>query len=436
MRALAEQEMVADGPEAEYSASEERQMSALRKADPEMAQAVANEAMRQQDTIELIASENYVSRAVLEAQGSVLTNKYAEGYPGHRYYGGCIYVDSAERLAIDRAKALFGADHANVQPHCGSQANAAAYLALVAPGDTVLAMSLAHGGHLTHGSPVNFSGSTYHFVHYGVDRDTEHIDYDALEAQALECKPQLIVAGATAYPRVIDFPRLGGIASRAGALLMADIAHIAGLVASGLHPSPVPHAQVVTSTTHKTLRGPRGGMILCNEEWATRVDRAIFPGSQGGPLMHVVAAKGVAFCEAMRPEFKTYQARIIANARALADELLTQGLRLVSGGTDNHLMLVDVSSLGLTGRVAEEVLEQVGIACNKNQIPFDPRPPRVTSGVRLGTPAATTRGFGDDEMRLVGQIIGRALRHSDDELVLREVREQTLELCRAFPAPS
>ena len=435
MRALAEQEMVADGPEGEYFASEERQMSALRKADPEMAQAVANEAMRQQDTIELIASENYVSRAVLEAQGSVLTNKYAEGYPGKRYYGGCIYVDSAERLAIDRAKALFGAAHANVQPHSGSQANAAAYMALVEPGDTVLAMSLAHGGHLTHGSRVNFSGMTYRFIHYGVDRDTEHIDYDALEAQALECKPQLIVAGATAYPRVIDFSRLGGIASRAGALLMADIAHIAGLVASGLHPSPVPHAQVVTSTTHKTLRGPRGGMILCNEEWATRVDRAIFPGSQGGPLMHVVAAKGVAFREAMRPEFKTYQARIIANARALADELLTQGLRLVSGGTDNHLMLVDVSSLGLTGRVAEEVLEQVGIACNMNQIPFDPKPPRVTSGVRLGTPAATTRGFGDDEMRLVGQIIGRVLRHSDDELVLREAREQTLELCRAFPAP-
>ena len=407
----------------------------LEAQDPEAARAWADEVTRQQETIELIASENYVSPAVLAAQGSVLTNKYAEGYPGHRYYGGCRHVDVAENLAIERAKALFGAEHANVQPHSGSQANAAAYMAVLDWGDPVLAMSLAHGGHLTHGHSVNFSGKAYTFYHYGVDRDTERIDYDRLEDQAARVKPKLIVAGATAYPRLFDFARLRQIADSVGALLMVDIAHIAGLVAVGLHPSPIPHADMVTSTTHKTLRGPRAGLILCKASLAKAVDRAVFPGSQGGPLMHVILAKAVALGEALRPSFADYQQRILQNAQALAEGLLAEGLRLVSGGTDNHLMLVDVSTLGLTGREAEVALEEVGMACNKNQIPFDPKPPRVTSGIRLGTPAVTTRGFGVEAMREIAQLIAAACRQQGDDRALGRIRARTIEMCRAFPVP-
>ncbi len=407
----------------------------LRAQDPELAQAMEDELNRQDETVELIASENYVSRAVLEAQGSVLTNKYAEGYPGHRYYGGCRYVDVIEQLAIDRAKELFDAEHANVQPHSGSQANAAAYMAMLDVGDTVLAMSLAHGGHLTHGHKLSFSGREYHFEHYGVRRDTECIDYDALEKQALELKPKLIVAGASSYSRIIDFPRLREIADRVGARLMVDMAHIAGLVAAGVHPSPVPYADIVTTTTHKTLRGPRAGLILCKKEMAERVDRAVFPGIQGGPLMHIIAAKAVALGEALRPQFKLYSRRVVENARALAERLQQEGVRLVSGGTDNHMMLVDLSSWGITGRVAEESLDRAGIACNKNMIPFDPLPPRVTSGIRLGSPAVTTRGFGVEQMSEVAHLIARVLRHIDDEHVIREVRERTRLLCRSFPLP-
>ena len=407
----------------------------LPEADPEVARALADEASRQADTIELIASENYVSRAVLEAQGSVLTNKYAEGYPGRRYYGGCRYVDVVEELAVERAKKLFGADHANVQPHSGSQANAAAYMALMEVGDTALAMSLAHGGHLTHGHRLSFSGHEYRFSHYGVSRQDERIDYDALEEQALSLRPKLLVAGASAYPRVIDFPRLRKIADRAGARLMVDMAHIAGMVAAGVHPSPVPYADVVTTTTHKTLRGPRGGLILCKAELAEAVDRAVFPGIQGGPLMHIIAAKAVGLGEALQPAFRQYQRAIVDNAQALAGELLRLGMRLVSGGTDNHLLLVDLRPVGVSGRRAETVLEDAGIAANKNMIPFDPAPPRVTSGLRLGTPAATTRGMGTAEMREIARLIVRVLRNVDDELVLREVREETLALCKAFPVP-
>jgi len=407
----------------------------LPEADPEVARALADEASRQADTIELIASENYVSRAVLEAQGSVLTNKYAEGYPGRRYYGGCRYVDVVEELAVERAKKLFGADHANVQPHSGSQANAAAYMALMEVGDTALAMSLAHGGHLTHGHRLSFSGHEYRFSHYGVSRQDERIDYDALEEQALSLRPKLLVAGASAYPRVIDFPRLRKIADRAGARLMVDMAHIAGMVAAGVHPSPVPYADVVTTTTHKTLRGPRGGLILCKAELAEAVDRAVFPGIQGGPLMHIIAAKAVGLGEALQPAFRQYQHAIVSNAQALADELQRLGMRLVSGGTDNHLLLVDLRPVGVSGRRAETVLEDAGIAANKNMIPFDPAPPRVTSGLRLGTPAATTRGMGTAEMREIARLIVRVLRNVDDELVLREVREETLALCKAFPVP-
>ena len=403
--------------------------------DPQVARALADEAARQADTIELIASENYVSRAVLEAQGSVLTNKYAEGYPGRRYYGGCRYVDVVEELAVERAKKLFGADHANVQPHSGSQANAAAYMALMAVGDTALAMNLAHGGHLTHGHRLSFSGQQYRFHHYGVSRQDERIDYDALEEQAISLRPKLVVAGASAYPRVIDFRRLRAIADRAGARLMVDMAHIAGMVAAGLHPSPVPYADVVTTTTHKTLRGPRGGLILCKAEFAEAIDRAVFPGIQGGPLMHIIAAKAVGLGEALRPSFRHYQQAILDNATAMADELGRLGMRLVSGGTDNHLMLVDLRPVGISGRRAEVVLEEAGIAANKNMIPFDPAPPRVTSGLRLGTPAATTRGMGTEEMRQIARLIVRVLTNVDDELVLREVREETLALCRAFPVP-
>jgi len=409
--------------------------SLLRTHDPEIAQALADETRRQEETIELIASENYVSAAVLQAQGSILTNKYAEGYPGHRYYGGCRYVDVVERVAIDRAKTLFGAEHANVQPHSGSQANAAAYMALLNLGDTVLGMSLAHGGHLTHGHKLSFSGREYHFEHYGVSRETERIDYDALEAQAIALRPKLIVAGASAYPRVIDFARIKKIAGKIGAYLMVDMAHIAGLIAVGLHPSPVPYADVVTSTTHKTLRGPRGGLILCKKELAKKIDMAVFPGIQGGPLEHVIAAKAVALGEAQRPGFRLYQHRIVENARALAEELPRLGPRIISGGTDNHMVLLDVSPLGLTGRAAQLALDEAGIACNKNMIPFDPLPPRVTSGIRLGTPAVTTRGFGPHEMRQVAGLIGEVLHHPDDSGVIGRVHEEALRLCHAFPIP-
>ncbi|MHB0856147.1 MAG: serine hydroxymethyltransferase [Anaerolineae bacterium] len=407
----------------------------LAAQDPELAKALSHEARRQANTIELIASENYVSRAVLEAQGSVLTNKYAEGYPDNRYYGGCHYVDVVERMAIARAEALFDAEHANVQPHSGSQANAAAYLAVLHPGDKVLAMSLAHGGHLTHGHKLSFSGIEYDFQHYGVARQSECIDYDALADQAQSWKPRLIVAGASAYSRFIDFARLRQIADAIGAFLMVDMAHIAGLVAAGLHPSPVPYADIVTSTTHKTLRGPRGGLILCRKSLAKDVDRAVFPGIQGGPLMHIIAAKAVAFGEALQPSFKHYQQRIVENAATLADELQRLGLRVVSGGTDNHMMLVDLGPLQVTGLAAEHALDRAGLACNKNMIPFDPQPPKVTSGIRLGTPAATTRGLNPAHMRMIAGWIVRVLRDIDDDKVCRAVREETLALCRAYPVP-
>ncbi len=411
-------------------------LTSLLRVDPQMAQAIADEERRQQETIELIASENYVSRAVLQAQGSVLTNKYAEGYPGKRWYGGCHAVDVTESLAIERAKALFGAEHANVQPHAGAQANMAAYMAVLRPGDTVLAMDLAHGGHLTHGHKANVSSRDYHFVHYGVSRETEQLDYEALEAQANDVRPKLLLAGASAYPRLLDFVRLRAIADRAGALLMVDMAHIAGLVAAGVHPSPVPHAQLVTSTTHKTLRGPRGGLILCTREYAKQVDRAVFPGTQGGPLEHVIAAKGVALHEAMQPAFVIYQRQVVANAQALASELMRLGLRLVSGGTDNHLILADVGAWGLEGRVAADALEEAGVAVNKNTIPFDTRPPMVASGIRLGTPAVTTRGMGVGEMRALAGMITEVLRHLGDAEVIARVREQTREMCGRFPIPA
>jgi glycine hydroxymethyltransferase len=409
-------------------------MARLALQDPEAAAAIAAEINRQQEIIELIASENYVSQAVLDAQGSVLTNKYAEGYPGRRYYGGCEFVDQVESLAIERAKALFQADHANVQPHSGSQANAAAYMALLNHGDMVLSMSLAEGGHLTHGHKLSFSGIQYNFVHYGVTRDTETIDYDALEAQAMEIKPKMLLAGASTYSRTIDFGRLREIADRAGAYLVTDIAHIAGLVVTGLHPSPIPYADIVTTTTHKTLRGPRGGLILCKKEHAKAVDRAVFPGIQGGPLEHIIAAKAVAFGEALRPGFKDYQQAILDNAQTLATELQRLGMRLVSGGTDNHLMMVDVStSLNITGKDAQIALEEAGIACNKNQIPFDQRAPMVSSGIRLGTPAVTTRGFRTAQMRQVARWIVRTLQHMDDAAERKGIRQETRALCRAFP---
>ena len=401
--------------------------------DPEVSAALRQELERQQNSIELIASENFVSPAVLEAAGSVLTNKYAEGYPNRRYYGGCQYVDEVERLAIERAKALFGAEHANVQPHAGAQANMAVYFAVLSPGDTVLGMSLAHGGHLTHGSPVNFSGKLFNFVHYGVDRETEQIDYDELERLAKEHKPKLVVAGASAYPRIIDFERIRAVCDQVGAYFMVDMAHIAGLVAAGMHPSPVPHAHFVTTTTHKTLRGPRGGLILCKEEFAKAIDKTIFPGTQGGPLMHIIAAKAVALKEAEAPEFKEYQQRVVSNAAALAKALMDRGLRLVSGGTDNHLILVDVRNLGLTGKDAEEALDAVGITANKNAIPFDPEKPFVTSGLRLGTPAVTTRGMGTAEMDEIGDVIYRVLAAPQALDVLGEAKRRREKLCRDFP---
>jgi glycine hydroxymethyltransferase len=409
-------------------------MGGLAQSDPVLFGMFTAERKRQQETLELIASENYVSADVLAAQGSILTNKYAEGYPGKRYYGGCQFVDIAERLAIERARDLFQAGHANVQAHSGSQANASVYLALLSPGDTVLAMSLAHGGHLTHGHKVNFSGQFYHFVHYGVDREMERIDYDQLRELALEHKPRLIVGGASAYSRIIDFPRMRAITDEVGAYLMIDMAHIAGLVAAGVHPSPVPYAHVVTTTTHKTLRGPRGGLILCTAELGREIDRAVFPGTQGGPLMHIIAAKAVALREAMRPDFATYARQIVDNAQALAQALQEERLRIVSGGTDNHLMLVDVQGLGLTGKEAEERLDAVGIAVNKNMIPYDPQPPRVTSGIRIGTAAVTTRNMGPAEMKQIGQLIGQAL-HAQEDGPLAGVKDRVGTLCREFPIP-
>ena len=405
----------------------------LIKQDPELAQAIQAEKERQQNKLELIASENFVSEAVMEAQGSVLTNKYAEGYPGKRYYGGCECVDVVEQLAIDRAKELFGADHANVQPHSGAQANTAVYLALLNHGDTILGMNLAHGGHLTHGSPVNFSGKFFNIVPYGVDEKTFRIDYDEVRRLALEHKPKLIIAGASAYPRIIDFARLGEIAREAGAIFMVDMAHIAGLVAAGLHPSPVPHADIVTTTTHKTIRGPRGGIILCKQQYAAAIDKGIFPGMQGGPLMHVIAAKAAAFKEALSPEFKEYQQRIIDNARVLAETLKERGFSIVSGGTDNHLMLVDVRPQNLTGKAAEHLLDDIGVTANKNAIPFDPTSPFVTSGIRLGTAALSSRGFGTEDMKEVGSIIADALTNPDNEEIKDALRARVAALCAKYP---
>ncbi|MEA4892223.1 MAG: serine hydroxymethyltransferase [Peptococcaceae bacterium] len=405
----------------------------LAKQDPELAKAVELEKQRQADKIELIASENYVSPAVMAAQGSVLTNKYAEGYPGKRYYGGCEYVDIAENLARDRAKELFGAEHANVQPHSGAQANTGVYFALLNPGDTVVGMNLAHGGHLTHGSPVNISGKYYHFVPYGVTDDTETIDYEALRKLALETRPKLLVAGASAYPRIIDFERMGAIAKEAGCLFMVDMAHIAGLVAADLHPSPVPYADIVTTTTHKTLRGPRGGMILCKEEYAKAIDKAIFPGIQGGPLMHVIAAKAMAFKEALSPGFKNYQQQIIVNAQVLAHELISRGFRLVSGGTENHLMLVDLRAKNITGKEAEHLLDEAGVTVNKNAIPNDPESPFVTSGIRIGTPATTTRGMKEADMARIAEIIDLVISQRENPATLEKARAMVKELTGRFP---
>jgi glycine hydroxymethyltransferase len=405
----------------------------LAETDPEIAEAIRHEIHRQNDGLELIASENFVSRAVLEAAGSVLTNKYAEGYPGKRYYGGCEFVDVVERAAIARAKALFGADHVNVQPHSGAQANMAVYMSLLKPGDTVLGMNLSHGGHLTHGHPLNFSGQLYTIVPYGVRKDDERIDYEELDRLASERKPKMIIVGASAYPRVIDFARIRATADRIGAAVFTDMAHIAGLVAAGIHPSPVPHSDFVSTTTHKTLRGPRGGMILCREQYAKDLDRSVFPGVQGGPLMHIIAAKAVCFKEALEPGFAEYQRRIVANAARLARVLTDAGFRLVSGGTDNHLMLVDVFSRGITGKLAEAALGKAGITVNKNAIPFDQNPPMTASGIRIGTPAVTSRGLGEAEMDVVGELIVRALKTPDDETALGMVRTEVERLCRKFP---
>jgi len=405
----------------------------LAETDPEIANAVASELKRQSDGLELIASENFVSQAILETAGSVLTNKYAEGYPGKRYYGGCEFVDVAESLAISRAKALFNAGHANVQPHSGAQANLSVYVATVKPGDTVLGMNLAHGGHLTHGHPLNFSGQFYTIVPYGVRPDTEQIDYEALESLAHEHKPKMIMVGASAYPRLIDYARIGAVSRAVGAVMVVDMAHVAGLVAVGLHPSPVPHANYVTSTTHKTLRGPRGGLILCREEHAKDLDRAVFPGVQGGPLMHIIAAKAVCFKEAMEPSFIDYQKQILANATRLASALTAHGFRLVSGGTDNHLMLVDTFSKGVTGKAAEAALHTAGITVNKNAIPFDKNPPMVASGIRIGTPAATTRGMGEAEMDAIADFIARALATPDDDAALATIKKEVEKLCEQFP---
>ena len=405
----------------------------LAETDPEIAAAIRDELHRQNSGLELIASENFVSQAVLEAAGSVMTNKYAEGYPGKRYYGGCEFVDVAERAAIARATALFGAGHANVQPHSGAQANMAVYLTLLKPGDTVLGMNLAHGGHLTHGHPLNFSGKLYTIVPYGVKKEDERIDYDEIDRLADEHHPKMVIVGASAYPRVIDFARIKAAADRAGAPVFTDMAHIAGLVAAGVHPSPVPHSDFVTTTTHKTLRGPRGGLVLCREQYAKDLDRTVFPGVQGGPLMHIIAAKAVCFKEAAEPAFVAYQKQIVANAKRLAGALTAAGFRLVSGGTDNHLMLVDVFSKGITGKVAEAALGTAGITVNKNAIPFDQNPPMVASGIRIGTPAVTTRGMREADMDLVAELFTRALRTPDDDRALGMVRAEVEGLCRKFP---
>ena len=405
----------------------------LAAEDSELFGAIGEELGRQRNKIELIASENFVSMAVMEAMGTVLTNKYAEGYPGHRYYGGCEYVDKVETMAIERAKKLFGADHVNVQPHSGANANNAVYFAFLKPGDTIMGMNLSHGGHLTHGSPVNLSGTYFKVVPYGVDAETETIDYDELEKIAVENQPKIIVAGASAYPRIIDFERMSKVAKRVGALFMVDMAHIAGLVAAGLHPSPVPYADIVTTTTHKTLRGPRGGLILCKEEYAKAIDKAIFPGTQGGPLMHIIAAKAVALGEALQPEFKVYQENILTNCAAMAKGLLEEGFRLVSGGTDNHLVLVDVRNQGLTGKQAEHLLDEAGVTCNKNTIPFDPASPFVTSGIRLGTAAVTSRGFNAEDLREVAAIIGLVLNNAEDAAKQEKAKERVAALCKKYP---
>ena len=400
----------------------------IKQVDQEIYKVFEQELNRQQTHLELIASENFVDEAVLEASGSILTNKYAEGYPGRRYYGGCEFVDIAENLAIERAKKLFGAEHVNVQPHSGSQANAAVYFAMLQPGDTILGMSLDHGGHLTHGSPVNFSGKTYHFVSYGVSKDTGYIDYEQVREQALKHKPKMIVAGYSAYTRILDFEKFRQIADEVGAYLMVDIAHIAGLVATGVHPSPVPMADFVTTTTHKTLRGPRGGMIMCKEQYAKQIDKAIFPGTQGGPLMHIIAAKAVAFELALQPEFKTYCQQIVSNAKALAAALVENGIQLVSGGTDNHLMLIDLRGTGKTGKVAETLLHSANITTNKNAIPFDPEKPFVTSGIRIGTPAVTTRGMKEEDMKTIALCIAEVIKQG--EQAVPQVKEKVLALCK------
>jgi len=405
----------------------------LYEADPQIAAAIDNETRRQHEGLELIASENFVSEAVLEAAGSVFTNKYAEGYPGKRYYGGCEYSDVVENLARDRAKQLFGAEHANVQPHAGSQANMEAYAAVLQPGDTILGLNLAHGGHLTHGHPLNFSGKTYKIVPYGVTKETETIDYDELQRLAEEHRPKLIIGGGSAYPRIIDFARMRQIADKVGALFLVDMAHFAGLVAGGAHPSPVPHAHIVTSTTHKTLRGPRAGMILSKAEFAAAIDKVVFPGMQGGPLMHIIAAKAICFLEAMQPEFRDYARQVVANAKVLAETLATEGFRIISGGTDTHVMLVDVFSKGMLGSEAEKALGEAGITVNKNAIPFDVNPPMKPSGIRIGTPALTTRGMKESEMLQVGRWIAKALLQRSDAMVPARIRKDVLDLCEAFP---
>jgi len=407
----------------------------LAQRDSKVAQILSLEAERQASTINLIASENHASRAVLEAQSSVLTDKYAEGYPGHRYYGGCVYIDEIENLAIERAKKLFKAEHANVQAHSGSQANMAAYSILLEHGDTVMGMSLSHGGHLTHGSQVNFSGKWYNFIPYGVDPKTEMLNYDEIERLAVKHKPKLIVAGASSYSRIIDFERLRYIADKVGSKLLVDMAHIAGIIAAGLHPSPVPYAQVTTATTQKTLRGPRGGFILCDKEWTSAIDAAVFPGMQGGPYMHIIAAKAVCFFEAMQPEFVDYQKSVLENARVLASELQSYGMRIVSGGTDNHIVSIDLSPQGISGKDAEETLWAAGISVNRNTIPFDPKPPRITSGIRMGTPAVTTRGFGTEEMKRVASFIVKVLSASGDKRTQEQVRQEIQETCQRFPVP-
>ena len=408
-------------------------MSFLAKQDPNVKAVIDQELMRQRDKLEMIASENIVSQAVMEAQGSVLTNKYAEGYPGKRYYGGCEHVDVVETLAIERAKRLFGAEHANVQPHSGSQANFAVYFAMLKPGDTIVGMNLSHGGHLTHGSPVNVSGTYFNVVPYGVNAETQQIDYDEFRKIVLEAKPKLIIAGGSAYSRQIDFKKMADVAHEVGAIFMVDMAHFAGLVAAGLHPNPVEYADIVTTTTHKTLRGPRGGMILCKEEYAKAIDKAVFPGIQGGPLMHVIAAKAVALGEALQPEFKEYAEQVIKNAKVLAAELIAKGLTIVSGGTDTHVMLVDVRNTGLTGKEAEYLLDEIGITANKNTIPFDPASPFVTSGVRLGTPALTTRGLKEDDMKEIADIIATVLQNPEDAAKHQDAAKRVAALCEKYP---